>query len=194
MYDKPRPNIDQGDIFERLYFYSRDEERLAILVTPICDIVHDKADYLIFCGIFPFSELAEPLVKTSWPELEGIIDSSDTYDSLSRKNKENIEKKISLLLANYHFPRYHCLYPFPKSEELHLVDFQVVSSLHINEARDKNRLFSLNSPFREQIPVRYSTYMSRIGVPFMGEKRKKELIDITSKKLFEIIKAKIIKT
>lgn len=188
MYSKPKKEIDQGDIFENIYFYSRDERRSGVLVTPVCQIDQRKADYLTFCGIFSFAEVVKGLIENCWQDIPQIIGETDEYDKLHRKQKEKIFNKLKLLRSNFNLPRYHWLNPFSKNQDVHIIDFQVVASLYLKEVKDVSRICSINSPYREEIPVRYSTYMARIGVPEMRKEEADTILESAAKKIFDVSK------
>ncbi|MBI5699444.1 hypothetical protein HZC35_03930 [Candidatus Saganbacteria bacterium] len=187
MYAAPKEKIDQSDIFKNIYFHSIDNTQEAILITPICDMYQGKADYLIFCGVFLFNEIIMKFIEKCWKEeIPPIFTSKKRYEELSGSQKKNVSKRIAELRSNFHFPRYHWLDPFPGEEESHIIDFQCLASINIDEFAESDhyeRLFSINSPYREQIPARYSAYMSRVGTP--DSKESEKIIDHASKDAFK---------
>lgn len=154
----PREAWDQGDICDQIYCAALDALRPAVLVTPACDLEHDKVDLWTFVTLFPDTEVARQLAK---PEIAGWA--SPYSVPLSKKQLGTLGKIMHSLLLQK-FPRYHWIPAEIGDYPAQVADFTCVTSLPAREVRAKaKRLASLKSSWREQLPTRYAAYLGRVG-------------------------------
>jgi hypothetical protein len=153
----PGEEWDQGDIVEAVYFAAMDADRPAVLVTPACDIDQSKVDLWTFVALFPDEDVARSLLTKDldvWQKAGSGL-SKNQRDSLSRKVRE---------LIDHRFGRYHWIPVAMGGHPAHVADFTCVGSLPAAEVRETvKRVATLTSSWREQLPARYASYMSRVG-------------------------------
>ena len=140
--------IDQAFVVEGVYFYSVDEHRLGIVLTPTCDFANEKAQFVQICSVVTAKSFVDSIRRADWKNL----------------NESNLRGQIKVL-ARQKLPRYHWLAPFPGTSEPLVADFQNLATLAFEEASDLRIVACLASPFREQLPARYGAYISRVGTP-----------------------------
>jgi hypothetical protein len=169
----PPLRITQGDLFEDLELIERiDTEKSILTVEKIsfpytvclnqeCDLVNDydniknKDVGLIHVAFAPAFNFDQYLQGTHWG---GIFQANDP-----QKRTDTIIKKI----MNNEIPRYHYLL-FDGSDlpEL-IIDFKHFFSINRHDIYKQisKRKCSLNDLYREAINQRFSSYISRIGLP-----------------------------
>lgn len=149
MYKDSSPaGIDQGVIIDSVYFYGLDQNHKGFVLTPACDFAQNKAELVQICALLPAPLLIGNLRTTIW----------------SRQNLSNVRGNIKNIIKQK-IPRYHWLSPPSEISTALVADFQIITSIPFVELENLPLLAELNSPFREQIPARYSAYMGRVGTP-----------------------------
>lgn len=170
MYVDPAPAVlDQGTIVERAYFYSVDEERPALVLTPTCDFEQTNAEFVQMCALIDAWELVEALLATHWKKM-GLVDDAGARVQAPGKGKlDDLRNSIKQLITQ-RFPRYHWLAPLPGGDRPLVADFQILTTLTLEDLAETKILAGLRGPFREQAAARYAAYMGRVGTPdFTGE-------------------------
>ncbi len=158
MYQNPAPtSIDQSVIVEGAFFEG-EHRHLGIALTPTCDVAQEKAEFVQFCGVFPAWDVLRGLLSSDWARLS----STDNYGRPAKRS--DLKGKIKEL-ARQRFPRWHWLAPIPGMSVPLLVDFQLVTSVALEDAEKLPIRAGLVSPFREQVAARYASYMGRVGTP-----------------------------
>lgn len=167
MYSDVIPQtIDQATILEPVYFYGIDEPHPGVVLTPTCDLEQRKADLIQICALFDAWELIAELVRSDWKGI-GLVDAAGTRvrGPLSTGKRREFSSQVKQLIGQ-RFPRYHWLAPVPgRTGNPMLADFQVLTSISMEDLRDARILAGLSSPFAEQLASRYAAYMGRIGTP-----------------------------
>lgn len=164
-------NIDQCDIFQPMPFSCEsNNEFYSILLTPRCDLVlqdlrsKPKANYLKLAGIIDCKAIINNILsqlKITKAQKNGAeyIDNI-TYNDLIILLKNFINGNI--------YPRYYYLPPLDGYFNHSVIDFQLVETIKYSPELVKmlalKRISKVKSSWRESIPVRYSSYFSRIGV------------------------------
>ena len=163
----PRETLDQSVILADVYFHAVDEVRPGLVLTPTCDFEHGKCAYVQICALFGVDEIISDLLVGSWKKLN-LADANGRLVAgpLSAGKRGELTGKVRELITQ-RFPRYHWLPPFPGDYTPSVIDFQVITSVDPQElvSGGVRILAELRSPFREQVPSRYSAYMSRVGTP-----------------------------
>lgn len=156
--------IDQGDVFSGIYFPAIDTRVNAVVITPTCDLVQNKAHFIKFVSTVPL-ELVIKIIADSI----GIGESSfRSENQISRTKHRNILKVLRRNTTGDFLPRYYLL---PKYEEILLpsyLDFQrvfVLPYLQVKEEYQDNRVVKISTPWRESITSQYAGYSMRIGTP-----------------------------
>lgn len=149
---------DQGDIVDRVYFACMDSVTPGILLTPACDIEHEKVDTWTFVALFPDVDVARAITQrhtAGWTRSQGGTFSNSQRGSLERTFRELMMQRI---------PRYHWVPVRIGASEAHVADFTRITSIPVEEIKEgARRLATLRSSFREQLPARYASYMARVG-------------------------------
>jgi hypothetical protein len=160
---EPGVDWDQGDIVAGVYFAAVDTDLPGVLVTPACDIEQGKVDLWTFVALFPDVAVARALVAK---DIEGWMKpgatSSSAGSGLSTKQRAALAKKMDELL-NHRFARYHWLPVRIGDSPAHVADFSYVTALPADEVKERTRVASLRSSWREQLPARYASFMARVG-------------------------------
>ena len=169
MYESSAPTeLDQSVIIDQVYFYALDEERPGVVLNPACDFAQDKAEFVMMCALHNAWDLIRGLLASDWKKI---------------KNQKEAANQIKLMIRQ-RFPRYHWLPPLPGANPPLVADFQTLSTLHLAEVSELPKRAALRSPFREQLPTRFASYMNRIGVPDPAESDVNRWIDSGSNILF----------
>ncbi len=177
MYDASGAHgLDQGTILKEAPFYAIAERREAIVVTPVCDIAQDKADYVAFCALFKLSEFLEGQLAGGWSS-GGKLDANGKFpDSLPKNEKNGFRKDTRNKLeqiARGSFPRYYWLQPWDDGEP-RVADLALVQTVTLEEAIVHEMLVHLQTPYRELVSTRYAAHMGRVGVPDPEDGEKKQ--------------------
>lgn len=145
-----------------MYFAAFDGKRPAVLVTPACDLEHEKVSLWTFVALFPDVEVARQFTGkeiAGWglkPEPDGCL-------PVSKNQREALEERVAALISQK-YGRYHWLPVVIGGSPAQVADFTCVTSLPVDEVRGKAvRIASLRSSWREQVPARYAAYMGRVG-------------------------------
>lgn len=185
MYDPAPPEkIDQSVIVDDVYFYCVDERMPAVVLNPACDFEQDKAELVQFCGLTDAWEFISELLHSDWDGLK-LVESGGliSREALSIGKAKSFANRVRQL-ARQQYPRFHWFTPLPGSDRPLVADFQVLAALPFKEVADLPKLASLRSPFREQVPARYSTYMNRVGTPDFSEALLKDWVSSVTDLLF----------
>ncbi len=120
-----------------------------ILLTPSCDIVNEKAKWVLMA---PCVFLTEEQEYQDW------------HSNPSKRKKEKLE---SLLSNNRRDGQRERFYFLPGALDLPdlVVDFQQLVTLPREEMNSLKRLASLDSPFAEALLARFCHYFGRLGTP-----------------------------
>lgn len=148
-------HVDQGVILHDVYFYSSDAKHYGLVLTPTCDFAHDKVEAVQLCALRPAWDVIRDLLSDEWASLNPPSSSGKIKDLRSR---------IESIVKNK-LPRYHWFAPLPNTEVPLIGDFQYITSLQFEEAKNLGIVAELVSPYREQVPARYAAYMGRVGTP-----------------------------
>lgn len=160
----PGVEWNQGDIVDSVYFAPGDSYRPGVLLTPACDVEHDKASNWTFVGLLPDTEIARLILSERTKGWDLAPGSGSMAPPLSNNKRADLRNTLLKLINNKSWLRYHWL-PVEFGEHKALVaDFALVTSITPDEARANcTRIASLGSSWREQLPARYSAYIGRVG-------------------------------
>ncbi len=164
----PSEPIDQGDIFRDIYFAAIDSHTTAVVITPTCDFVQEKAHFVKLVSVVPLDMVVKIIADSVGIE-ENIISSGQQitrgkYDKFIRMLEKNING--SFLTRYYFMSEFAGVFPHS------YVDLQqvfVIPSIQIYSDYRDNRIAKIKSPWREQIVAQYSGYSMRVGVPEYSE-------------------------
>jgi hypothetical protein len=154
-------NPEQSAIYKEIHFNCNDQTLLGICVTPQCEMGKKRTLFHTFCQLIPFDLFLEHhLKKQGWTAEKLECTTKPTENTL--KNFRDLLIKFQDTFIENKAHRYHFLPGFntiPHS----FVDFQAIECIRDNELKSENKIAVLDSPWREQIPTRYSFYQGRIG-------------------------------
>jgi len=160
----------QCDVFQSVEFACDGNKRPAVLLTPECDLVNQegrskpKAQYLLFVGIVPFDEILYNIMS----QLKITKSQRIGQETLDEITFTDLLMTLKRFFNGGIFPRYFYLPPIPSFIKDSVIDFQITETRKITpdlmDHLKQNRIARIRSSWKEAIPVRFSTYTSRIGV------------------------------
>lgn len=130
-----------------------DERTWWIVLTPSCDIEHDKADYIQLAACRPFDDQAD-IVK--WRAGDG-----------NKGERRKARDRVMQLLRQQTGGQLDRWLFLPQALDIPdlIVDLQELRSMPIGDVADLKRIASLDSPFAEAAVSRFNRYYGRIGTP-----------------------------
>ena len=155
--------VDQGDVFQDIYFPAVDGKVTAIVITPTCDLEHTKADFIKFVSVVSLNQIIQKIARH-----KGIDDSFFKSGAYLPKGKtEDLLEAFTQNIRGDLFPRYYFLDEYADIFPASFADLQqifVLPARLLNAEYSDNRIARLVSPWREEIVARYSGYSMRVGV------------------------------
>lgn len=174
-FDITAPQLHQCDIFQGIDFSCDGTKRHAVLLTPECDLVDQegrnkpKARYLLFARIEPFDEILYNIMS----QLKITKKQRKGEESLDELTFTDFCMALKKFFNGAIFPRYFYLPPIPFFMKDSVIDFQVLETrkvtIELMSQLKENRIAKIRSSWKEAIPVRFSTYTSRIGVEDLSD-------------------------
>ena len=162
------PHTDErfftGDIF-RLPSSARAIENYAIIITPMCDIIQDKAKKMLVCQAFPVDE--KYFNNPDYPPLKidnAVIKFKKTKSGKSESNLKDYLRNRYLIKNS--LPDYlYTLWNFKYKDDIFGIcfDFHNVRSVDKTEISKWERISRLDSPYLGEMVQKYNSLMSRIG-------------------------------
>lgn len=174
-YVDPDSRVDQGDVFQKIYFSSIDAFVTAVVVTPTCDLEHEKADFVKFVSTVSLDYVIKIMADSV-----GIDTSSfNSSESIKPKQCDNLVKAVQRNVTGDFLPRFYLLPEYQSVFPASYLDFQRVFVLPTRLACEDyltNRVAKVPSPWREQIVAQFSGYSMRIGTPDYADEELKSLL------------------
>ena len=132
---------------------------LSIVLSSECDILNDKASFLIVATLLPAKE-------TLTQSKEYINKAGAAKDDiLPSKAWKSLCDFLEGYIYNKGITRYYFIDPRDAIDAPYLLaDFQHVTSVSIDVARKLDIVAQLPSPFKEQMVVQFASYSARIPV------------------------------
>jgi hypothetical protein len=165
-YQAVSEDWEQGDIVRDIT-QGENTANLAVLLTPQCDIVYEKADFLllILSSDFKtsFQKVIDPNNKLNKDQLDGFMELS----------KGKLTEVLNNILHHLRGATSYRFYYLPGHADTGIniehtyLDFQRILTIS-KETLDSwkgKRIANINDPFRSQLLSRYVSYMGRIGAP-----------------------------
>lgn len=165
--------LDQSNIFENIKFNAVDRNLKGILVTPACNLAHDKGVFL-FCAVLNYEKMFPVEMKNHSMNLDEL-----SLETLSISKKKSIINIIKRFL-NSQVERYHWLGKIPGADGYWYVDYNLSECIKPENLKMEDRIAILDSPLRESVPTRYSNYLNKIGLPWEDEHREELANEILS--------------
>ena len=135
-------DLYQGNIGERTGYW--------LLLTPSCDIVTEKAKWVL---------MAPCVLLTEEKEYQ------DWHNNPSQTKKKKLKSLLSNNRSNGHQPERFYFLPSALDLPDMVVDFQQLVTLPRAQLENLARLASLDSPFAEALLARFTRYFGRLGTP-----------------------------
>lgn len=174
--------VDQGDVFKDLYFSSIDTSINAVVITPTCDLVKNKAHYVKYVSCVSL----EFVIKIIADSVDISESTFNSQNSLSGKKHKQILKLIRKNTTGDFLPRYYFL---PKYSDILLASYLDLQGVFVipfqqvmMELLDK-RIAKIATPWRESITSQYASYSMRIGTPEYADDELNEVLRISGLKL-----------
>ena len=132
---------------------------LSIILSSECDILNDKAAFLIVAMLLPAKE-------TLTQSKEYINKASAANDDiLPAKAWKSLCEFFESYIYNKGITRYYFIDPKDAIDAPYLLaDFQHITSIPIESAKGLEIVAQLPSPFKEQMVVQFASYTARIPV------------------------------
>lgn len=160
--------IEQSAIYRGVLFPCIKQEIVAIVLTPVCDIYLDKADFIRMAGFIPAEWIFE-----KWLEKQDRL-TREQIIGIAPLENETKAKKIHAHFAKdciaHREIRYHFVPSYKDKFPHSFVDFQLVESFSPGDVRGFDKVAVMKSPWKESILARYAAYCGRIGTKAYSEK------------------------
>ena len=155
------PEPEQSAIYRNICFSVDRQTLYGICVTPQCEFGKKRVLYLTFCRLIPFDLFFELHLKGQRLTVEQLECSVDPTVKLLKRTKNIVDNFVDQFILN-RAHRYHFL-PGNGVFGNSFVDFQVIECIKFDSLDPSDKVAVLTSPFRQELPVRYSFYQGRIG-------------------------------
>lgn len=152
------PSITQGTVVDNAQ-WGDDPNPLSIVLSNACDFENDKLGYVILAALVPANE-----VIVNSKEFTNKVAGISSKDTISG----NREKALRNLLENYIYNKTINRYYFLNATVLDcpplLIDFQRIQSIECTEIGNLIAVAQLDSPYKEEMIMRFVSYTARIPV------------------------------
>lgn len=169
--------IEQGDVFSDIYFSALDVRVNAVVITPICDLIQKKAQFVKFISTVSL----ESVMKILADSVDIDVTFFRSRNKISKKKFKNILKIVRRNTTGDFLPRYYLIPKYNDILPASYLDFQrvfVLPYLQVKEDYLDNRVVNIGPPWRDSITSQYAGYSMRIGTP-----------DYTDDELYDILEA-----
>jgi len=181
---------EQSAIFQDVMFSVLNITYHGVCVSPECEIENEsRMQYLIFCPLLPLEKFI--IIQSlhygfTEEEMRGEVE-------LIGKRKDQAKSFYASIynqyLRNKSF-RYYFLLGDGEKIKNSVVDFAIVQCLSAKECDSLKKLCVLKSTFREDLPTKFGSYISRIGTAPLKDGITKEAVDNLNIGLFVNLKKK----
>ena len=177
-FDKPHDEIEQSAIVGGIHFRSLGKEYDGICVSPQCEIGKaDRAHYFTFCLLQPLEFFVVSQLHRYGFDPEVIAGKWDEKPPARGRLKDFYNSLINDYLGN----KTHRYYFLPGNDVNitdSVIDFEITECLSREQADTLTKKGVLSSPWREDIPTRYGSYIGRIGTALIPKERRKQALDM----------------
>lgn len=175
---EPQARVDQGDVFADIYLPAIEARVNAVVVTPTCDLEHDKAQFVKFISTVELTFVIKIIADSV-----GIDESVFTSgEAILRGQYNSLIKVLRKNTIGDFLPRYYLLPEYPRLLPASYLDFQRVFVVPFQQVLQEyltNRVTKVASPWREQIAARYAGYSMRVGAPDYSDDELRTVLDTT---------------
>ena len=174
-FERLDDRLHQSDILIGQDFFVDNAQRPAVVLTPECDLIIQpgrktrKADFALLAGVTDFDNILDSILS----QLKITRRQRDGNEPLDAGTFEDLKAALSRFFNGAVFPRFFYLPPLEGFFGHSVIDFQllqsvVLDSFSLNDLFER-RIAGVRSSWREAIPVRFSSYTSRIGVEDLSD-------------------------
>ncbi|MHB8280257.1 MAG: hypothetical protein ACYDIA_21780, partial [Candidatus Humimicrobiaceae bacterium] len=147
-------STEQCCILDNIKFHAVDSAFKGIVLTPICEIQHSKADYLTICQIIPLKEVFEDyLIDKGLKPIEIVGLETITKSKYGNTYNEFSDKYLRNQVIRFYF--------LPENNDKFkdsLIDFNLVESILIKDFDKYKKICEIKSPWKEDIIASYASY------------------------------------
>lgn len=171
--------IEQSAIYRGVLFPCIKKKIVAIVLTPVCDIYQDKADFIRMAGFIPAERIFEKGVEKKY-------EYTPRTDNRSNPPKEPAESRESPYQLCERFARakgnkYHFVPSYENKFPHSFVDFQLVESFSPSDVRRFDKVAVMKSPWKQSILARYVAYCGRVGTKAYSKNLRDVIMDKISR-------------
>ena len=155
--DLSQRGIDQGALVRTTEFNDEYDARLAVVLTPECDLAQEKAEFVSLAGVGCSEEVLVRLAKQR----------SQTGEALSDPAKTRVKDNVGNMVDGRDY-RWYFLKPTDEIPELSLggfIDFQLIKALPVAKVLTLDVITELDMPWKHEMAARYAAFAGRIGTP-----------------------------
>lgn len=171
--------IEQSAIYRGVLFPCIKKKIVAIVLTPVCDIYQDKADFIRMAGFIPAERIFE-----KWVEKKYDYTPEQIIGVTPLKNQQKVEKthtNFAKDLLGQKEIRYHFVPSYENKFPHSFVDFQLVESFSPSDVRRFDKAAVMKSPWKESILARYAAYCGRVGTKAYSKNLRDVIMDKISR-------------
>jgi hypothetical protein len=187
---RKKARISQGDIYQNVEFieYAIEQEGIieiskivfpyVIVLTQDCDL---NQDYTVRWGRNETSNHDKKIISVIVAPLynsEHLYAGEHLSELKMKMAKINKEKTPGKTLRQNQTPRYHYLeFPFNVPIVASVIDFKhyfTVNVEYLKKHKKENFICQIGPIYREDVSQRFSSYLSRIGLPDLKNPKKKD--------------------
>jgi len=176
-FDKPNDEIEQSAIVGGIHFHSLGKEYDGICVSPQCEIGKaDRAHYFTFCLLQSLEFFVVAQLHRHGFDPEVIAGKRDKKPPAKSQLKGFYNSLINDYLGN----KTHRYYFLPGNDVNitdSVIDFEITECLSREQADALLKKGVLKSPWREDIPTRFASYIARIGTAHISKDRRQQALD-----------------
>jgi hypothetical protein len=158
VYPPLSPKLQAGDILKGNF---KRRNGHWIVITPSCDIEHDKVAHVILAACFPLAEQHEYKKVQECIQKKSKV-SNDMMNDLNALIGNNRNAKVD---GKRFQPQRYIFLPGTFFIPDLVVDFQALVQIKLTDIKSIHRITSLDSPFSEAYLAQFSEYYGRLGTP-----------------------------
>lgn len=153
------PSITQGTVVDNAQ-WGEDPNPLSIVLSNACDFENDKLGYVILAALVPANEI---IVNSK--EFTSKVAGISSCDTISGNRNKSLRKLLENYIYNKTINRYYFLNVATVLDcPPLLIDFQRIQSIESAEIENLTAVAQLDSPYKEEMIMRFVSYTARIPV------------------------------
>ncbi|MGH2959784.1 MAG: hypothetical protein ACRDKE_09275 [Solirubrobacterales bacterium] len=167
--------LTQGSVIDQLPWpvvVATEDPPLGIVLTGACDLQWEKASFVLIAGLLE----ARPIIQGTI-EFQERIASADAQNFISKNKWKSVHNWTKVWVHNEGVLRYFTIDADVLALPTMCVDFQMLLTMPVGQAREREIIAELPTPDREKMIVHFSSYLCRIGVDRPGDVETATLIN-----------------